>query len=82
MIILSEYNMGAVDLCQTVVRLRRTLDHTQTEPLADLARLLAGLTAASIQGRVATGERAGRRRDGRDQREIWRLRGEFLLWPR
>ena len=37
------------------------LDDTQTDPLADDSPLLAGLTAASIQGRVATGERAGRR---------------------
>ncbi len=37
------------------------LDDTQTDPLADVSPLLAGLTAASIQGRVATGERAGRR---------------------
>jgi hypothetical protein len=37
------------------------LEENQTDPLADVSPLLAGLTAASIQGRTATGERAGRR---------------------
>ncbi len=37
------------------------LDDTQTDPLADDSPLPAGVTAASIQGRTAPGERAGRR---------------------
>ncbi len=40
---------------------RGVLEENQTDPLADDSPLLAGLTAASIQGRTATGERAGRR---------------------
>ena len=45
----------------TVLERHGVLDDTQTDPLADDSPLLAGLTAASIQGRAATGERAGRR---------------------
>lgn len=37
------------------------LDDTQSDSWADQAPLLAGITAASIQGMVATGARAGRR---------------------
>jgi hypothetical protein len=48
----------------TVLERHGVLDDTQTDPLADDSPLLAGLTAASIQGRVATGERAGRRPHG------------------
>ena len=37
------------------------LEDNQADPLADDSPLLAGLTVASIRGRTATGERAGRR---------------------
>ena len=40
---------------------RGVLDDSQTDLLADQSPLLAGLAAASIEGRTATGERAGRR---------------------
>ena len=45
----------------TVLERHGVLNDSQTDPLADDSPLLAGLTAASIQGRTATGERAGRR---------------------
>lgn len=41
--------------------LRGLLDPNQSDPLSDQEPVLAGLTAASIQGTAATGQRAGRR---------------------
>jgi hypothetical protein len=40
---------------------RGILDGDQLDPLAEEAPLLAGVTAASVQGMIATGERAGMR---------------------
>ena len=55
------------------------LDHPQTGPLDDQAPLLAGLTAAPIQGWAATGERAARLRSaerhaGLHHRQLGRIR--------
>jgi len=47
-----------------VIRLltrRGILDEDQLDPLAEESPLLAGVTAASVQGMIATGERAGMR---------------------
>jgi len=44
-----------------VLERRGMLDDSHTDPLRDQAPVLAGITAASIQGTIATGERAGRR---------------------
>jgi hypothetical protein len=49
---------------QRVIRLlarRGILDEDQLDPLAEESPLLAGVTAASVQGMIATGERAGMR---------------------
>ncbi len=40
---------------------RGILDEDQLDPLAEESPLLAGVTAASVQGLIATGERAGMR---------------------
>ncbi|MCU0663897.1 MAG: hypothetical protein MUC50_16420 [Myxococcota bacterium] len=39
---------------------RGVLDPDKADPLTERSPVLAGMTAASVQGRVATGERAGR----------------------
>ena len=47
-----------------VIRLlarRGILDGDQIDPLAEESPILAGVTAASVQGMIATGERAGMR---------------------
>ena len=44
-----------------VLERQGVLEEGQTDPLAEDSPLLAGLTAASVQGCTATGERAGRR---------------------
>lgn len=51
---------AAVRLIDRLER-RGVLDDSQTDPLSDQEPILAAVTAASIQGTVATGERAGRR---------------------
>ena len=51
---------AAVRLIERLQR-RGVLDDSHTDPLSDQEPVLAALTAASIQGTVATGERAGRR---------------------
>ena len=40
---------------------RGILDGDQLDPLAEKSPILAGVTAASVQGMIATGERAGMR---------------------
>ena len=47
-----------------VIRLlerRGILDGDQLDPLVEESPILAGVTAASVQGMIATGERAGMR---------------------
>jgi hypothetical protein len=40
---------------------RGLLDDTQADPLTDEEPVLAAMTAASVRGLIATGERAGQR---------------------